>query len=219
MRLGLAKSRALAISVFDISPRVIDHLQRARERARKNMGYVIQLPHDTRLSRSWPAELAAYRRSFGDQAGAEVMPIRPPQIFRTVETRAVRIRPDVVLSCEPVDLNIVLEHLNLPPKERFDIVVGTNIFTYYGALEQAFALENAGAMLKPGGFLLTNDQLPEFPGGTMRQVGLTNVPYDAQEASIHDVVVWYQKGGPVAVGPASRNSCIGRKPGTVTIFR
>jgi len=28
------------------------------------------------------------------------------------------------------------------------------------------ALENARAMLKPGGLLLTNDRLPEVPGGS-----------------------------------------------------
>ena len=32
------------MSVFDISSRVINHIQRARELARMNTGYVIQLP-------------------------------------------------------------------------------------------------------------------------------------------------------------------------------
>ena len=42
------------------------------------------------------------------------------------------------------------------------------------------ALENAGAMLKPGGLLLTNDRLPEVPGGSMRLAGMTDVRYDCQ---------------------------------------
>ena len=33
-------------------------------------------------------------------------------------------------------------------------------------------------MLKPGGLLLTNDRLPEVPGGSMRQAGITDVRYD-----------------------------------------
>ena len=117
VRLGLAKASAVSMSVFDISPRVIDHIQRARERARKNTGYVIQLPRD--VARPWPPELIAYWRSLGDQVGTAVAPIRPPEIFRRLnsgqglETRAVRIRPDVVLACEPVDLNIVLERVDL----------------------------------------------------------------------------------------------------------
>ena len=55
VRLGLAKANALSMSILDVSPRVIDHIQRARERARKNTGYVIQLPRD--VSRPWPPEL------------------------------------------------------------------------------------------------------------------------------------------------------------------
>jgi hypothetical protein len=189
VRLGLARANAVSMSIFDISSRVIDHIQRARERARSNArmpdtGYVIQLP---RQVAPWPADLIAYWRTLGDRVGAEVAPIRPPEMFQGLETRAVRIRPDVVLNCQPVDLNIVLERLNLAEADRFDLMVGTNIFIYYDAFERSLALENAGAMLKSGGLLLTNDRLPEVPGGSMRQAGLTDVQYN------HDAVGWYRK--------------------------
>jgi SAM-dependent methyltransferase len=195
VRVGLARANAVSMSIFDISSRVIDHIQRARERARKNTGYVIQLPRD--VARPWPPELIAYWRSLGDQVGTAVTPIRPPEIFQNInggrglETRAVRIRPEVVLACEPVDLNIVLERINLDAPDRFDLVVGTNIFVYYDAFEQTLALENAAAMLKPGGLLLTNDRLPEVPGGSMRQAGMTEVR-DADHGLV-DAVGWYRK--------------------------
>jgi SAM-dependent methyltransferase len=166
VRLGLVRANAVSMTILDISSRVIDHIQRARERARKNTGYVIQLPRQ--VADPWPADLITYWRSLGDRVGAEVAPIRPPDIFQTinggqgVETRAVRIRPDVVLNCQPVDLNIVLERLNLAEADRFDLI-GTNISIYYDAFERSLALENAGAMLKPGGLLLTNDRLTEVP--------------------------------------------------------
>jgi hypothetical protein len=185
VRLGLARSNDLSMSIFDISSKVIDHIQRARERAHRNTGYVIQLPHAR--ADPWPPDLIAYWRSLGDRVGAEVVPIRPPELFQGLETRAVRIRPEVVLNCQPVDLNIVLERLNLAEADRFDLMVGTNIFIYYDAFERSLALENAGAMLKRGGLLLTNDRLPEVPGGSMRQAGLTEVQYN------HDSVGWYQK--------------------------
>ena len=111
VRLGLAKTNGVSLSIFDISSRVIEHMKRARERAAKNIGYVIQLPRD--IARPWPPELIAYWNSLGDQVGTAATPIRPPEIFPGLETRAVRIRSDVVLACEPVDLNIVLERLNL----------------------------------------------------------------------------------------------------------
>jgi len=196
VRLGLARANVVSMSIFDISSRVIDHIQRARERARMNTGYVIQLPRE--VAQPWPADLVAYWRSLGDRVGAEVAPIRPPEIFQSInggqaingqglETRAVRIRPDVVLTCQPMDLNIVLERINLAEADRFDLMVGTNIFIYYDAFERSLALENAGAMLKPGGLLLTNDRLPDVRGGSMRQAGLTDVQYN------RDAVGWYQK--------------------------
>jgi hypothetical protein len=55
------------------------------------------------------------------------------------------------------------------------------------------ALENAGAMLKPGGFLLTNDRLPEVPGGSMHLAGTTDVRYDDRGGNAHEAVGWYQK--------------------------
>jgi SAM-dependent methyltransferase len=196
VRLGLAgtgtsRAASLSVSVLDISTRVIDHLERTRERARKGIGYSIQLPRD--LARPWPSDLIAYWKALGDQAGAAVEPTRPPEIFPGLETRAVRIRPATVLACAPVDLDIVLERLNLPERERFDLIVGTNIFVYYDAFEQMLALENAGAMLKPGGLLLTNDRLPELPGGSMRLAGVTEVRFDAQGGNARDVVGWYKR--------------------------
>ena len=92
-----------------------------------------------------------------------------------------------MLNFQAVNLNIVLERVDLPEAERFDLMVGTNIFIYYDEFERSLALENAGAMLKPGGLLLTNDRLPEVPGGLMRQAGVTDVQYN------RDAVGWYRK--------------------------
>jgi SAM-dependent methyltransferase len=189
VRLGLAKVGSLSLAIFDISPRVIEHIHRARERAARNNAYVIQLPRD--VARPWPAELIAYWHSLGDQTGTAAEPIRPPEIFPGLETRAVRIRPDVVLACEAVDLNIVLERLDLATSARFDLIVGTNIFVYYEAFEQTLALENAGAMLKPGGLLLTNDRLPETRAGSMRLAGTTVVPFDTPGVSARQAMGWY----------------------------
>jgi len=188
VRLGLAKANAVSMSIFDISSRVIDHIQRARERARMNVpntGYVIQLPRQ--VAPAWPPDLIAYWRSLGDRVGTEVTPIPPPPAFQGLETRAVRIRPDVVLTLHPVDLNIVLERMNLAEADRFDLIVATNIFIYYDAFERSLALENAGAMLKRGDLLLTNDRLPEVPGGSMRLDGVTEVQYN------HDSIGRYRK--------------------------
>jgi hypothetical protein len=189
IRLRLAKEGDLSVSVLDISSRVIEHIQRARDSTALN-GYVVQLPRE---GRPWSAELTAYWRSLGDQVGSTVAPIPPPEIFQGLETRAVRIRPQVVRSLEPVDLNIVLERLNLSPHDAFDLIVGTNIFVYYDKFQQTLALENAGAMLKPTGLLLTNDRLPEAPGGLMRLGGITTVPDPGAQGRTPLAVGRYQK--------------------------
>jgi SAM-dependent methyltransferase len=187
LRLNLART-TLSMSILDISPRVLEHFQHALDRA-KNDGYTVQLARDNAWA--WPEPLVSFWTNFGDKIGTSVAPLKPPAAFPTLATRAVRVRPDVVLACEAIDLNIVVERLNLPEKERFDLIVGTNIFVYYDAFQQALALENAGAMLKPGGLLLTNDRLPVVPGGLMREAGTTEIRYNDQGA--REAIGWYQR--------------------------
>ena len=90
-------------------------------------------------------------------------------------------------ACEPVDLDIIVERLNLDPAGRFDLIVGTNIFV------QSLALENVASMLKPGGLLLTNDRLPEARLSSMRLAGVTVIPFDAPGVRARQAVGWYQK--------------------------
>jgi hypothetical protein len=191
LRLQLAKPNDLSISIFDISSQVLDHFRRARERARKRISYDLQLPRD--VARPWPPELIAYWRSLGDQVGSSIAPIAPPRIFQGLESRALRIRPDVILACQPVDLNIVLERLNLPHAGQFDLIVATNIFVYYDAFEQTLAMQNASDMLKSGGLLLTNDRLPAAPLSSMQLAGITVVPFDVPGAKTNLAVGWYRK--------------------------
>jgi hypothetical protein len=113
-------------------------------------------------------------------------------IMEGLETRAVRIRPEVVLACEASDLNIVLERLSFPAAERLDPLIATNIFVYYQPFEQTLALENAGAMLRPGG-LLTNDRLREVPGGSMHLAGTTQVQFNEKDRSAAETIGYYQK--------------------------
>jgi hypothetical protein len=47
--------------------------------------------------------------------------------------------------------------------------------------------------LKPGGLLLTNDQLPEIPGGSMRQAGITTLRYNERDPGAVEAVGWYRK--------------------------
>jgi chemotaxis methyl-accepting protein methylase len=95
--------------------------------------------------------------------------------------RAVRVRPSVVLSIVPRDLNIVLERLGaLSDGERFDLIVATNILVYYDPLEQALALANVSHMLRPGGLLLTNSAVSPAPPMEGAAALTTKVYWDQQ---------------------------------------
>ena len=73
-------------------------------------------------------------------------------------------------------MNVVFQTLPLPPDKQFDLVIGTNIFVYYGGLEQSLARANLGTMIKPGGFLLTNEALPDTAPTKLTDSLKTSVP-------------------------------------------
>jgi hypothetical protein len=189
-RLGLAPSPGkLEMVLLDISPRILDHVIQARARAAKNIGYTLNLPLP--VGTPWSAEVRAYWKTFGDRIG---VPAQGPAkaLAAVAELRAVRARPSAVQRMSALNLNIVTERLD---GEAFDLVIATNVFIYYDVLEQALALSNVEAMLKPGAFLLANFSAPNLTSVTIRPVDTTTTVYArARDASedIVDVMVWYK---------------------------
>ncbi len=190
LRLGLSKADALEVTTLDISPRVNDHLARARQRAHRGVGYTVQLPRDP--ERGWKPEAIRYWQRFGDQVGAPAMAAPVPASVGKLAIRAVRIRPGVVLRVQPVDLNIVLQRLEAPAAGSFDLVIATNIFVYYGVFEQSLALANVQHLLRPGGFLLSNNALLELPSSQMHSADYLTVVY-SDRPDDGDHIVWYQR--------------------------
>jgi hypothetical protein len=192
VRLGLGRAEDLRLTTFDLSPRVNQHLEGARERAARGDAYVLQLPLDADSpSRQWAPELAAFWKAAGIHIGDEVEAIPAPAGASGVRVRAVRVRPGVVTALAPVDLNIVVERLVLPEEERFDLVVATNVLVYYDAFEQALALSNIAAMLKPGGFFLTNYAVTPRPPMSPSPRLVTKVFWDRQQNG--DTMLVYER--------------------------
>ena len=189
IRLGLGELGKIDITAFDISREVLEHLRRAHDNAKRGENYIVQLPRE---SWPWAADAVQYWRSFGSEIGTPGAPIQPPPALKGLETRAVAIRPEVVLSCKPVDLNVVFEQFDQSATGRFDLIIATNVLLYYDALEQALALENISTLLKPGGFLLTNDWLPHPPQLPMSSIGYTPVQY-GEASDWGDNVFWWQR--------------------------
>lgn len=171
------------ITILDISPRVLGHVQAARKRPE----YTIQLPRNT--GANWTGAAIAYWNAFGSATGQPAEPLPTPPSLTGVATRAVHFPTP---NFETADVNIVSQRLSLSEKERFELVIATNILVYYTPFEQALALANIAAMLKPGGLLLTNDLLPELPEIPMQRIGQTAVAY-AENPQIGDTIYWYRR--------------------------
>jgi SAM-dependent methyltransferase len=182
LRTGLARAGALQVTTFDLSPRVNQHLEAARDRARSRTPYVLQLPlAQDDPARDWHPDLVAYWQRFGDAVGAEVLPLPAPPGAGQVRMRAVEVRPDVVGAIAPVDLNIVLQRLDeRSPADRFDLIIATNVLVYYDPFEQALAMANISRMLRPGGFLLSNYALSPTPPFEPTAGLVTKVFWDRQ---------------------------------------
>jgi hypothetical protein len=190
-RLGLSPAPGGAEMVLlDISPRIIAHVTQARARAARNIGYTVNLP----LARStaWLPEIRTYWQTFGDRIGAPIQ-TRPSQAFADLaELRSIRARPVAVQRMSVSNVNIVTQRLD---GEAFDLVIATNVFIYYDVLEQALAMSNVEAMLKPGAFLLANFSAPDLKSITIRPLGTTTTNYARGRAgsdSLFDVMVWYK---------------------------
>ncbi len=189
-RLGLARADAMRVTTFDLSPRVNDHLQRARQRAQRGQAYVLQLPYDTQAQ--WKTDAVHYWERFGDRIGSPLAPIATPSGVTALKVRAVRVRPAIASMITPMDLNIVLQRLDAPQSERFDLIIATNILVYYDTFEQSLAMANIERMLRPGGFLLSNNALLELPFSRLHSVDYSTVVYSDRPGD-GDHIVWYQR--------------------------
>ena len=196
-RLGLVPASGdHEIVLLDISPRVIDHVTTARTRAAKAEGYTVRLP----LARTteWLPEVRKYWEMFGDQIGAPVRRCRAEGDFRPGRASS--------RSCDaggcPADIGGRFQYRHRAPRmggveagQAFDLVIATNVFIYYDVLEQALALANVEAMLKPGAFLLANFAAPQVRTLTIRPIDTHTTVYgrgqDGAE-NILDFLVWYR---------------------------
>ena len=188
IRLGLAKPGELRLTTFDLSPRVNQHIEAARQRTRGGSSYMLHLPLSG--EEPWNPAVVEYWQRLGDRIGTQGEALTAPPGAGTIRVRAVRVNPAVVTSIVPRDLNIVLERLEpLATDERFDLVIATNILVYYDVFEQSLALVNVARMLRPGGLFLSNTPVPPLP---LMQLSAryTSLSYSDRQ---RDFMFWYQR--------------------------
>ncbi len=192
LRLGLANANSVDVYTFDISSEVNFHVAHARQNALAGRSYTVQLPWNTaaRHSEQYRRDFIEYWNHLGDQIGLPVAPIQVPSALAETQTRAVKIRPDVVQRLTPIDMNIVFQRS--PSLQSFDLIIGTNIFVYYDAFEQSLARANIATMLRPGGFLLSNDEFPDEVSSGLKNSLFTTLII-ARDPERDDTMYSYQK--------------------------
>jgi hypothetical protein len=192
LRLGLANSNSVELYTFDISSEVNFHVAHARQNALSGRDYTVQLPwnNSARHTDQYRRDFVAYWNRLGDQIGQPAAPIQVPAGLDETQTRAVKIRSEVVRRLTPVDMNIVFQ--SSPSLQGFDLIIGTNIFVYYDVFEQSLARANVATMLKPGGYLLSNDKFPdEISSGLKNSLSTTLIV--ARDPERADAMYCYRK--------------------------
>ena len=104
-----------------------------------------------------------------------------------IELRGIEVRPEVVARVTPVDFDLVTERWTGQP---FDLVIATNVLIYYDRLDQLLAFDAIEAMLRPGGFFLTNNVVVELPTSRLRSRGVVVVRHFPNWG---DHVFWYRR--------------------------
>ena len=192
LRLALAKPGELRVSTFDLSPRVNAHLANAVRRAAAATAYRLQLPRPLSDPRhEWQPELIEYWRSFGERLGRTVAPAAVPPGMSGIELRAISVTPSIVSAIAPHDLNVVVQRQQLAERERFDLIVATNILVYYDAFEQSLALANIASMLRPGGIFLANYAVA--PSAQMEALPQLTTPVFFDKQQNGDTIYCYRR--------------------------
>jgi SAM-dependent methyltransferase len=189
--LSLATENALQIHSVDINPRVVDYFDGlGRSPVSLHLFTGVAENPDAPFSDDY----RAYLRQLGRSIGEEAEP--PPSLAADRRfQRSIRVRPSIGRDLTARRMNVVTERL---ADRQFDLVVVTNVLTYFGDDDLALALTNMAAMLRPGGYLLHN----ESRGGLVEaaeSVGLmtkqmrTVVLGGTKERPLYDTVWVHQK--------------------------
>ena len=183
-RLGIVDPKSLELFTLDISSNVNLHVERIKKAALAGKAYTVQLPWNSAVpwSQEYLANFTKYWQALGDQIGTATAPVAVPvPVAKDIHLRAVTIRPPIVARVTPVDMNVVFQRLpSSTPDQQFDLIIGTNIFIYYGTFEQSLARANLSSMLRSEGLLLTNDFLADKVPSKLTEVQKTTIKVSLQ---------------------------------------
>lgn len=149
--LELSHASALRLHCVDINARVLGYLRGLSPERPTRLQLLSGVPE--REDRPFTPEYRDYFLRLGAHIGQEGLLALPPGVSRHLG-KSVDVRPEVVRRITADRLNIVTERYD--PSPAYDLVVMTNVFSYFDPTAQVLALSNIAAMLKEGGYLIHN---------------------------------------------------------------
>jgi hypothetical protein len=149
--LSISAEADLRIHSVDVNPRVVRFAQMmSHEPVTLHLFTGLTETAEQRFSTEYRDYVRALGRAIGDVTA-------PPAALASDRRyqHSITVRPAVRRAMSAERLNILTDRLL--DGGGFDLVVITNVFTYFDGRELALALSNIGAMLRPGGYLLHNE--------------------------------------------------------------
>jgi hypothetical protein len=170
LSLKLCDGAELRIDCVDINERVVAHLQSLRRRVEVTLS-ILSGVNDV-AGRPLSEDYKDYFRNLGGSIGQEGALNVSPELSSRLK-KSLRIGPDVTDRINAGRLNIITERFERSDGStpNYDLVVVTNVFTYFDSTELLFALTNISAMLAQGGYLIHNE-LRTVPSFFIKPLGL-----------------------------------------------
>jgi SAM-dependent methyltransferase len=151
LALSISPEADLGIHAVDVNPRVVRFAQ-------MTIHEPVTLHLFTGVAETAEQPFSADYRDYLRGLGRAVGDITAPPAAVASDRRyqhSIAVRPAIRRAMSAERLNIVTERLI--DWAGFDLIVITNVFTYFDDRQLALALSNIGAMLRPGGYLLHNE--------------------------------------------------------------
>lgn len=147
--LSMAFEADLRVHSVDVNPRVV----RAVQALARGVTWHLFSGITGTATQSFSTDYRAYLRQLGRSIGGEVK--APPAIAADRHyVHSIAVRPSITRTLSADRLNVITERIT---DEPFDLIIATNVLTYFDDRQLSLGLVNIAAMLRPGGYLLHNE--------------------------------------------------------------
>jgi methyltransferase family protein len=155
---SLAAAGDLVVHSVDVNLRVVRAVERI---AREGLTWHVFAGIRETRDHAFDDDYRAYVRELGRAIGTPVS----ASSAVTSDSRyahSIALSPATARAFSAERLNVITERLI--DAASFDIVIVTNVLTYFDDRELALALSNIAGMMRPGGYLLHNESRDSLPG-------------------------------------------------------